>query len=141
MNRDASDPADRACLVEAVHRLVGRDKAIAVQEALGGANIYVPHTADERHWLTQIIGLQGMQRVAAELGGCLASVPKSETKAERHRELILLFSLARIPVSIIAFICDLSPRHVSSIRAQLRAEAELPASFSSKPKKRAFHEH
>lgn len=130
-------PPETADLVEAVHRLVGADKARVVQRALGGSRIYVPHTAKQDHWLTQLIGMPGMTRVAAELGGDLVAVPRQETRADLNRSRVLLFSLARLPVSVIALICDLSARHVSSIRAALRDEGELPPASTRNFRKKA----
>jgi hypothetical protein len=120
-------------LVDAVHRLVGADQARTVQEALGGARIYVPKHADKGHWLTDLVGADGMRKIVREFGGDLVLVNRQETKADLHRHLVQLLSLARIPVWIIALICDLSPRHVSSVRAQLRTSGELPPPAPGRP--------
>lgn len=54
-------------VLSTIASVAGQDAALAVADARGGTQIYVPPIPDAEHWLSKLIGLKAARLVAEEL--------------------------------------------------------------------------
>jgi hypothetical protein len=54
-------------VLSTIANVAGEDAALAVADARGGTQIYVPPAPDADHWLSKLIGVKAAKAVAEEL--------------------------------------------------------------------------
>ena len=124
---------DHNDLLGAVEHICGSEAADALCARLGGTSVYVPERPRPDSKLAEILGFEGLTRLVSEFGWGNFSIPLRNQK--RRAAIILERTLAGVPINTIARELQCSVRHVSAVRASLRAAGKIgPARRgSSKP--------
>lgn len=132
---DFSDDPNRLCAVAVLHRHGFHSEAISLREHFGGTNLYVPKRPclTDRH--VRLIGMEAAQLLTDALGGIVVSVAQEDTsRVAVMRARVALFSLAEIPVRVIALLLGVTDRCIRRHRVVLRNNGmRLPNASSANP--------
>lgn len=126
MGAPADTPGfDHNDLLGAVEHIIGVEAADALCAEMGGTSIYVPERPRPDSRLAEILGFDGLTKLTSQFGFGNFSIPLRSHK--RRAAVILRRSLDGVAVNAIARELQCSARHVSAVRASLRAAGKLPA--------------
>ena len=59
-----------------IAKLIGPKLAVALGEAVGGVETYIPKHPTEQHSLARVVGLDALKELAAEYGGQTIVIPR-----------------------------------------------------------------
>lgn len=105
--------------------VVGKDKAEALCQALGGLLTYLPHTPKPSHPFAPILGMPALHTLAAYAGGWHISLPNLR-RPEAMKGQILELLAQGLPHREIAERLGVSQRWIRQLAAEQRAAAGQP---------------
>ena len=115
------------CLLETAKRLFGDAVRDRLWKAFGGTKLHLPVAPRVDHPLVLAVGADKARAICAEIGDVQLFVPMApDASWRRRRERVLSLTLAGLPVRLIAKLADCTERRVAQLRADLRANGELP---------------
>jgi len=112
-------------VMEDVAAEIGYTAANALVDWLGGNNLFIPETATEEHFISRVIGIEGMRRLVKMYEGYIGDkrmfwIPTGYERelARRDRMIGAMFAEGK-DVQEIMGVTNMSKRHVEIIRAKL----------------------
>ncbi len=58
-------PTFKSAILREIAEIIGADSTLKLAKAVGGTRVYIPATVHAGHWLTQTIGIDAAQKLAA----------------------------------------------------------------------------
>jgi len=130
MRGNAFDHGGGLDLLETAERLLGTEACNRIWARWSGSTFYCPSRPSFNHPLTKLVGMRGAAKLADAIGGIAFTLPLfPDFGTMGRRELVLVRTIAGASLGEIAREAGCTSRTVSLIRAELRANGELPPSI------------
>lgn len=114
------DNPDRLCPAAYLYFNGFEDEAKALRDSFGGVDLYIPKRPQPNEFFAKTVGMEAALFLAKELGGCRYFIRDPKREERRLWANVALFSLARIPASVIALLLRTRERNVYRLRRAMR---------------------